>query len=143
MRVEKDELFDRSDVVSPHLVLSDRTRHICGARELDRLGPDGYLVNTARAGLVDTEALLDALYAHRIAGAALDGFDEEPPAVDAPLLRAPRTVLTPHLGFLTQDNYARWYAGAAEDLRAFARGTLVRELNAPGAGRPPHGSSPT
>jgi phosphoglycerate dehydrogenase-like enzyme len=136
-RVGKDELFERSDVVTLHLVLSERTRHVVGRRELQLLGPRGYLVNTSRAGLVDRQALLDALHAGTIAGAALDVFDEEPVPPGDPLLTAPNTVLTPHLGFVTRDNYAHWYAGAVQDLRAFAEGRPIRVLN------PPHASRPT
>lgn len=136
-RVEKEELFERSDVVSLHLVLSEPTRHVVGRRELELLGHAGYLVNTSRAGLVDQQALLDALHAGTLAGAALDVFEQEPLPGDSPVLTAPRTVLTPHLGFVTRDNYAHWHGGAVEDLRAFAAGTPVLVL----AG--PHGSSAT
>ncbi len=136
-RVGKEELFERSDVVSLHLVLSERTRHVVGRRELELLGPAGYLVNTSRAGLVDQQALLDALHAGTIAGAALDVFEHEPLPGDSPVLAAPRTVLAPHLGFVTRDNYAHWYGGAVENLRAFAVRTPVHVL----AG--PHGSSAT
>jgi phosphoglycerate dehydrogenase-like enzyme len=136
-RVGKDELFERSDVVTLHLVLSERTRHVVGRRELELLGPRGYLVNTSRAGLVDRQALLDALHAGTIAGAALDVFDEEPVPPGDPLLTAPNTVLTPHLGFVTRDNYAHWYTGAVQGLRAFAEGQPIRVLN------PLHASRPT
>lgn len=136
-RCDKAELFRRSDVVSLHLVLGERSRHVVGREELALLGPQGYLVNTSRAGLVDRSALLDALHAGTLAGAALDVFDEEPVPVDDPLLRAPRTVLTPHLGFVTRDNYAHWYGGAVEDLRAFAAGVPVHVIS------PRHGSSAT
>ena len=127
-RVDKAELFRRADVVSLHLVLGERSRGVVGREELALLGPTGYLVNTSRAGLVDRSALLDALHAGTIAGAALDVFDEEPMAPDDPVLQAPRTVLTPHLGYVTRDNLARWYGGAVEDLRAFAAGTPVHVL---------------
>lgn len=128
VRVGKDELFRRSDVVSLHLVLSERSRHVVGRRELALLGPDGYLVNTARAGLVDQGALLEALHAGTIAGAALDVFDVEPVPADDPLLTAPRTVLTPHLGYVTRDTLAHWYAGAVTALHAFAGGAPVHVL---------------
>ena len=130
-RVDKDELFRRSDVVSLHLVLSDRTRGIVGRNDLALLGPSGYLINTSRAGLVDTAALLEALHTGTLAGAGLDVFDEEPLPADDPLLAAPRTVLTPHLGYVTRDNLARWYVGAVEDLRAFAAGEPVNVLASP------------
>ena len=142
-RCAKDELFRRSDVVSLHLVLSERSRHVVGRDELALLGPDGYLVNTSRAGLVDRRALLEALHAGTLAGAALDVFDEEPVPADDPVLRAPRTVLTPHLGFVTRDTYAHWYGGAVDDLRAFASGAPVNVLAGPPPASAAHGSSPT
>ena len=128
VRCDKDELFRRSDVVSLHLVLSDRSRGTVGREELALLGPQGYLVNTSRSGLVDRQALLDALHAGTIAGAALDVFDVEPVPADDPLLTAPNTVLTPHLGHVTRDNLAHWYAGAATALRAYAAGAPVHVL---------------
>ena len=137
VRCAKDELFRRSDVVSLHLVLSDRSRGTVGREELALLGPQGYLVNTSRAGLVDRDALLAALHAGTIAGAALDVFDVEPVPADDALLAAPRTVLTPHLGYVTRDNLAHWYGGAVTALQAFAAGAPVHVL----AG--PHGSSAT
>ena len=128
VRVDKDELFRRSDVVSLHLVLSERTRGTVGRQELELLGPQGYLVNTSRAGLVDRDALLTALHQGTIAGAALDVFDVEPVPADDPLLTAPRTVLTPHLGYVTADNLAHWYTGAAAALHAYAAGAPVHVL---------------
>jgi D-3-phosphoglycerate dehydrogenase len=94
--VEKDELFRRADVVSMHARLSDATHHMIGAHELSLMKPTAYLVNTARAGLVDTDALLDVLREHKIAGAALDVFDEEPLPADSPFLELDNVTLTPH-----------------------------------------------
>ena len=128
VRVDEDELFRRSDVVSLHLVLSERSRGTVGREELALLGPQGYLVNTSRSGLVDRDALLAALHAGTIAGAALDVFDVEPVPPDDPLLTAPRTVLTPHLGYVTRDNLAHWYAGAVTALHAHAAGSPVHVL---------------
>ena len=128
VRCDKDELFRRSDVVSLHLVLSERSQATVGREELALLGPQGYLVNTARSGLVDRQALLDALHAGTIAGAALDVFDVEPVPADDPLLKAPNTVLTPHLGYVTRDNLAHWYTGAATALRAYAAGAPAHVL---------------
>lgn len=129
VRVEKDELFRRSDVVSLHLVLSDRSRGTVGRDELALLGPQGYLVNTSRSGLVDRAALLAALHDGTIAGAALDVFDVEPVPAGDPLLTAPNTVLTPHLGYVTRDNLAHWYTGAVTALHAFAAARPVHELS--------------
>ena len=128
VRVDEDELFRRSDVVSLHLVLSERSRGTVGREQLALLGPHGYLVNTSRSGLVDRDALLAALHAGTIAGAALDVFDVEPVPPDDPLLTAPRTVLTPHLGYVTRDNLAHWYAGAVTALHAHAAGSPVHVL---------------
>jgi phosphoglycerate dehydrogenase-like enzyme len=129
-RVDKGELFRRADVVSLHLVLGERSRGVVGRDELALLGPKGYLVNTSRAGLVDRAALLDALHAGTIAGAALDVFNDEPLPADDPVVHAPNTVLTPHLGYVTRDNLARWYRGAMQDLAAFAAGRPVNVLEA-------------
>ena len=85
-------------------------------------------MNTSRAGLVDRAALLTALHAGTIAGAALDVFDVEPVPAGDPLLTAPRTVLTPHLGYVTRDNLAHWYTGAVRALQAFGSGEPVDEL---------------
>jgi len=131
LAVPRDELFRAADVLSIHLVLGARTRHLVGTAELALMKPTAYLVNTSRAGIVDRAALLAALHAGRLAGAGLDVFDEEPLPADDPVLAAPRTVLTPHLGFVTREVYEGWYAGAVEDLAAFRLGKPVRVLNAP------------
>jgi phosphoglycerate dehydrogenase-like enzyme len=135
-RVEKDELLARADVVSIHLVLGDRTRGLVGARELALMKPTGYLVNTSRAAIVDTAALVTALETGVIAGAAVDVFDTEPAAADAPLLGAPRTVLTPHIGFVTAEEYRLFYGDVVDDIAAWLAGSPVRTLNdPPAAGR--------
>ncbi|MFL0410298.1 D-2-hydroxyacid dehydrogenase family protein [Microbacterium paludicola] len=128
--VSKDELFARADIATLHLRLSDRTRGIIGRRELGALGPDGLLVNTARAGLVDTAALVTALESGVLGGAALDVFDEEPLPADHPLLAAPRTLLTPHIGYVTREQYAVFYRDALEDIRAWAAGSPLRVVSA-------------
>lgn len=134
VRCDKAELFRRSDVVSLHLVLSERSRGVVGRDELALLGPRGYLVNTSRAGLVDSAALLEALHAGTIAGAALDVFDAEPLPADDPLLSAPNTVLSPHLGYVTRENVGRWYTGAVTALHAFTAGAPVHVLAGPSRG---------
>ncbi len=130
-RVEKHELFATADVVSLHLVLGERSRGIVGVAELRAMKPTAYFVNTARAGLVDEAALLDALTQRWIAGAGLDVFSTEPLPADHPLLRLDNTVLTPHLGYVTQENYAVFYREALEDVLAWADGQPVRVLAAP------------
>jgi len=126
--VGKDELFQRSDVVTVHLVLSDRTRGIVGERELALMKPTALLINTARGPIVDEHALIHALRHSVIAGAGLDVFDEEPLPVDHPLRRLENALLTPHLGYVTTENYRLAYGEAVEDIRAFLAGTPVRVL---------------
>jgi phosphoglycerate dehydrogenase-like enzyme len=128
--VDKDDLLARSDVVSVHLVLSDRTRGLVGARELALMKPTAYLVNTSRGPIVDESALVEALHAGRLAGAGLDVYDQEPLPPNHPLIRAPRTVLTPHIGFVTHRTYEEWYGGAVDAVAAYLAGTPVDVLNA-------------
>jgi phosphoglycerate dehydrogenase-like enzyme len=124
--VEKLELFRRADVVSVHYALSDRSRGLVGAAELGAMKLGAYLVNTSRGPIVDAEALLAALEAGAIAGAGIDVYDAEPLPADHPLRRAPRTVLTPHLGYVTEDTYAIFFGDAVEDVLAWLDGTPVR-----------------
>jgi D-3-phosphoglycerate dehydrogenase len=129
-RVEKAELFERSDVVSLHLVLSERSRHIVGAAELARMKPTALLVNTSRGALVDRAALLQALQQRRIGGAALDTFDIEPLPDDDPLRELDNVILTPHLGYTVEELLAPFYAGTVENVLAFLAGTPLRVLSA-------------
>ncbi|WP_328729340.1 D-2-hydroxyacid dehydrogenase family protein [Streptomyces griseoaurantiacus] len=124
----KEELLRTSDFVSLHLVLGERTRGLLGAPELALLKPTAYLVNTSRAGLVDQEALLTALREGSFAGAAVDVFDSEPLPADHPLRSAPRLLATPHLGYVSRANYARYYGQAVEDIRAYLAGEPIRVL---------------
>ncbi|MGO4755766.1 D-2-hydroxyacid dehydrogenase family protein, partial [Streptomyces sp. 2MCAF27] len=124
----KEELLAASDVVSIHLALSDRTRGLLGAAELALLKPTAYLVNTSRAAIVDQDALIDALRGGAFAGAGVDVFDVEPLPADHPMRTAPRLLATPHLGYVSQDNYRRYYGDAVEDIRAFLDGSPVRVL---------------
>lgn len=124
----KDELLSRADVVTLHLKLSDRTRGVVGARELGLMQPTAYLVNTSRGPLVDEAALLEALASGRIAGAGLDVYDEEPLPPGHPLLTAPRTVLAPHLGYVTSGSYAVFYGDAVEDVVAWQAGAPLRVI---------------
>ncbi|QSQ28185.1 D-2-hydroxyacid dehydrogenase family protein [Pyxidicoccus parkwayensis] len=127
-RVEKQELFSMSDVVSLHLVLGERTRSIVGAVELNAMKRTAWFINTARAGLVDEVALLAVLSGQRIAGAGLDVFSVEPLPANHPLLSLPNVVLTPHLGYVTRENYAVFYRDALEDILAWHSGAPVRLL---------------
>lgn len=122
----KDDLLSRSDVVSLHLRLSDRTRGVVGSRELGLMRPTSYLVNTSRGPLVEEAALVEALSSGTIAGAGLDVYDREPLASDHPLRTSPRTVLSPHLGYVTEESYAVFYGDAVEDVVAWLAGKPVR-----------------
>ena len=126
--VSKDELLARSDVVSVHLVLSDRTRGLIGARELSQMKRTAYLVNTSRGPIVDEAALVAALGAGTIAGAGLDVYDEEPLPLDHPLRNHPNTAITPHLGYVTEETYRIFYGHALEDVKAWLAGQPVRVL---------------
>jgi phosphoglycerate dehydrogenase-like enzyme len=126
--VSKDELFRAADVATLHLRLSERSRNTVGETELRLLGPEGILVNTARGPLVDQDALILALNQGWIRGAALDVFDEEPLPAGHPLLAAPNTVLSPHLGYVTQESYRQFYGGAFEDVTAWLAGSPIRPL---------------
>ena len=126
----RDELLARADIVTIHLVLSDRTRGLVGARELGLMRPTAYLVNTSRGPIVDEGALIATLRAGKIAGAGLDVYDEEPLPADHPLRRLPNTVITPHLGYVTEETYQIFYSQALEDIRAFLAGAPVRVLSA-------------
>lgn len=123
-----DDLPSRADVVSIHLKLSERTTGLIGARELDLIGPQGYLVNTSRGPIVDEPALVEALRSGAIAGAGLDVFDVEPLPAEHPLRSAPRTVLSPHLGYVSTDTYRTFFADAVEDVAAWVGGNPVRVI---------------
>lgn len=127
-RVERDDLFRLADVLTIHLVLSDRTRGLVGARELALLKPTARLVNTSRGPIVDEAALVEHLRAGRIAGAALDVYGVEPLPADHPLRTLSSTVLTPHLGYVTERGYRRFYGEAVEDIAAFLAGRPLRVL---------------
>lgn len=129
--VAKRELFSQSDVVSVHYKLGERSVGLVGAEELGLMKRTALLVNTSRGPIVDTAALLDALWNERIAGAALDVYDSEPLPPGDPLRQAPRTVLTPHLGYVSSNTYDAFYGEAVEDIAAFLAGAPVRVLAAP------------
>jgi phosphoglycerate dehydrogenase-like enzyme len=127
--VSKEELFSSCDVVTVHYKLGPRSVGLVGAAELALMKPSAYLVNTSRGPIVDSAALLSALRSGSIAGAALDVFDVEPLPLSDPLRSAPNVVLTPHLGYVTEDAYQVFYGDAAEDIVAFASGSPVRVLS--------------
>jgi phosphoglycerate dehydrogenase-like enzyme len=128
-RVEKDELFRQADVLSIHLVLSDRTRGLVTARELAMMKPDAYLINTSRGPIVVEADLLAALRSGRIAGAGIDVFDAEPPAADHPFRTLDNVVVTPHLGYVTHETLTAFYTDTLDAVVAFANGAPIRVAN--------------
>jgi phosphoglycerate dehydrogenase-like enzyme len=130
-RVEKEELFETSDVVTIHLVLSRRTRGLVGPAELLAMKPTATLINTSRGPIVDEDALVDALRSGRIGGAGIDVYDQEPLPRDHPLRELRRAVLTPHLGYVTQGTYEVFYRDAVDDVAAWMSGEPVRVIEPP------------
>lgn len=126
----KEELLRQSDFITLHMVLSARSRGLVGAHELSQMKSSAYLINTSRGPLVDETALIDALKQNRIAGAGLDVYDTEPLPRDHPFRRLPNVLLTPHLGYVTADNYRLFYGQTAEAVRAFLDGKPVRVIEA-------------
>jgi phosphoglycerate dehydrogenase-like enzyme len=134
-RVELDDLLERSDVVTVHVPLNDGSRGLIGAAELRRIGAGGYLVNTSRGPIVDQDALVEALQTGTLGGVGLDVFEVEPLPSGHPLLSTPRTVLSPHTGFVSQRSFRIAYQGAVEDVLAWQAGTPIRVLNARSSGQ--------
>jgi len=128
-RVEKDALFRQADVVSIHLVLSDRTRGLVTARELGLMKPTAFLINTSRGPIVVEKDLIAALNGGTIAGAGLDVFDAEPPPADHPFRAMDNVTLTPHLGYATHETLAAFYSDSLEAIEAFADGAPIRVSN--------------
>ncbi|MDP3417446.1 D-2-hydroxyacid dehydrogenase family protein [Falsiroseomonas sp.] len=127
-RVEKAELFAQADVVTLHMILSDRSRGIVGASELAAMKSTAYIVNTSRGPLIDQPALIAALSEGRIAGAGLDVFDREPLPLDHPLMSCPNTLLTPHLGYVSRQNFGAYFTGAVEAIEAYLADAPIRVL---------------
>ena len=128
-KVGKDELLSLSDIVTIHLVMSDRTRGLIGARELNLMKSSAYLVNTSRAPIIDETALVDALQREVIRGAGIDVFSVEPLPIDHSLRRLDNAVLTGHTGYVTEENFTLGYREAAEDVLAWISGSTIRLLN--------------
>jgi phosphoglycerate dehydrogenase-like enzyme len=126
----KEELLKKSDFITLHMVLSPRSRGLIGAHQLSLMKPSAYLINTSRGPLVDEAALIAALKENRIAGAGLDVYDVEPLPRDHPFRKLPNVLLTPHLGYVTADNYRIFYGQTAEAVRAFLDGKSVRVIEA-------------
>ena len=126
--VTKQELLAGADVVSIHLVLSERSRGLIGAAELEQMKPSAFLVNTSRGPIVDERALISALETRTIGGAGLDVYDTEPLPSDHPLLALENAVLTPHLGYVSREGLAEMYGQVVEDLAAYLRGEPIRVI---------------
>ena len=128
--VSKEDLFRNADVISIHVVLSDRTRGLVRAKDLGLMKKTAYLINTSRGPIVEEKALIAALTSKSIAGAGLDVFDIEPLPTDHPFRKMDNVVLTPHLGYVSEENYRTFYSGVVEDIRAWLDGKPVRMLTA-------------
>lgn len=126
--VGKDDLFRQSDFITIHNVLSARSRGMVGAKEFGLMKPSAFLINTSRGPIVDEAALLSALRDKKIAGAGLDVFDTEPLPLDHPLRKMDNVALTPHLGYVSEQNYRAYFAGVVEDIRGFLDGKPVRAM---------------
>lgn len=127
--VTREELFTEADVLSIHLVLSERSRGMVGASELATMKPTSILVNTSRGPIVDEAALVDALRRHAIACAAVDVYDMEPLPADHPLRSLDNALLTPHIGYVSQQLYSVFYRDAVEDIAAFIAGSPLRVIH--------------
>jgi len=124
----KEELFATADIITVHVVLSQRSRGLVGREDLARMKPASYLVNTARGPIVDEAALLEILQQRKIAGAAIDVFSVEPLPVDHPFRKLDNLVLTPHLGYVTEEGFRAHYGQMVEGVGAWLKGEPVRRL---------------
>jgi phosphoglycerate dehydrogenase-like enzyme len=127
--VGKEDLFRQADIITIHLVLSQRTRGLVGAKDLALMKPSAYIINTSRGPIIEEAALLTALRGKTIAGAGLDVFDIEPLPLEHPLRKMDNVVLTPHLGYVAMQNYRAYFAGIVDDIRAFLDGKPVRVID--------------
>ena len=126
--VTKQDLFSRSDFISIHMVLSERSRSLVGAAELALMKPTAAIINTSRGPIIDGVALLAALRDGRIASAGLDVYDSEPLAADHPLRSEPRAILTPHLGYVTEETYRLFYGGTVSAIEGWLAGTPINQI---------------
>jgi len=131
LAASKDDLLRRADILTIHLILSDRSHGLLGASDLQQMKPTAYLVNTSRGPIVDEDALVAALRERTIAGAALDVFDHEPLTAGHPFLGLDNVLLSPHIGYVSKENYRVFYGGAVEDILAFLDGSPVRVIEPP------------
>jgi D-3-phosphoglycerate dehydrogenase len=126
--VSKEELFRQADFVTVHVQLSDRSRGLIGAKEIGVMKPSAYIINTSRGPIIEEVALLAALRDKRIAGAGLDVFDTEPLPLDHPYRKMDNVVITPHLGYVSVQNYRGYFKGIVEDIQAWLDGKPIRVI---------------
>jgi D-3-phosphoglycerate dehydrogenase len=124
----KDDLFRKADIVTIHVQLGDRSRGLVTAGEFALMKPTAYIINTARGPIIEEKALIAALDERRIAGAGLDVFDIEPLPLDHPFRRMDNVVITPHLGYVSAQNYQHYFPDIVENIRAFIAGKPVRVI---------------
>ena len=127
----KEELLESSDVISVHLVLSERTRNLISAIDFAHMRQTAYLINTSRAGIVDQAAMIHALKTCQIRGAAADVFEQEPLSINHPLRQLPNFIGTPHLGYVTERNYNTYYQETVENIAAYLDNNPIRQLTPP------------
>ena len=127
-RVDKDDLFRRADIVSIHTILSQRTRGVVGAREIALMKPTALLINTSRGPIVEEAAIVAALKEGRIAGFGADVYDTEPLPPSHPLRTEPRALLTPHIGYVTEETYRDFYRGMVAVIEAWLAGKPINVL---------------
>lgn len=126
--VTKDELFRQADILSIHMVLSDRSRGIVGRADLEKMKSTAWLINTSRGPLVDEDALIEILEAGKIGGAGLDVYSTEPLPANHPFRRLPNVLATPHLGYVTEDTYRLFYGQTVENIVAWLDGKPIRTV---------------
>jgi D-3-phosphoglycerate dehydrogenase len=122
----KEDLLRQSDFVTVHVPLSGRSKGLIGTNELTLMKPTAFFINTSRGPIADEKAIEAALKAKTIAGAGIDVYDEEPLPLDHPFRKLDNIVITPHLGYVTAENYKRFYGQMVEDIRAWLDGKPVR-----------------
>lgn len=127
-----DDFLKTSDIISIHLILSERTRNLIGAAELDKMKPGALLVNTSRGAIINEKALIAALRQRRIAGAALDVFEREPLPADHPFRSLDNVLATPHIGYVTEESYRRYHGDSVADIEAWLDNAPVRVIGLPG-----------
>lgn len=126
--VSKEELLRQSDFVTVHVQLSARTKGLIGAADLAMMKPTAFFLNTSRGPVADEKAIEAALRANKIAGAAIDTYNDEPLALDHPFRKLDNILITPHLGYVTAENYKRFYGQMVENIRAWLDGKPIRVI---------------